>query len=66
MIAALSMLMHALCIQNLAMNTVLVVVAMSINCGFAKDIQIGRVFSHLLWPPITANMMVQANHLICG
>jgi hypothetical protein len=40
------------------MNTVLMIMVMSINGGFAKDIQVGWVLGNLLWAAITADMVI--------
>jgi hypothetical protein len=58
--------MIATIVRQLTLQAVLVIVMVIIERSFTKNIQIGRVLSHLFRLTLTANMMIEADNVIGG
>ena len=64
MVAALPVAMNALLVQNLTVNTVLVIVMMGVNgSGIAKNINISGILGHLFGTTLAADMLVEADNM---
>jgi hypothetical protein len=67
MLALLRVLVCAIWLDDVTVQTMVVVVVMGIGrCFRSKQFNKGRVVTHLVWMPVTANMLVQADYLVSG